>query len=235
MAVRPNAPTTPRITSINANAMFVTFEDGPDNGSSIDSRIIAYSQTSTTPANNTSYPTVLSDGSTSITGLIPGRKYYFWARTHNAIGYSNWSGRGYATTLNVPDAPTTPLLSSITSTTVDISWSANGTGGSPITGYQVGYGLAPAGPSTIVNVSGSSPKVITGLQPGYFYYFWVRAKNAIGYSPWSSYISHRTVSGAYVKVDGVWRFAVPYVKVSGVWKVAEPWVRYVGEWKRTTN
>jgi hypothetical protein len=226
---RPNAPTTPKLSNIGSTTITASFTDGPNNGAAIDSRQLGYSATTTVDGGSI----IASDGSTTVSGLVSGRKYYFWARTHNAKGYSNWSGRGYATTLKVPDAPTTPLLASITSTTVDISWSGNGNGGSAITAYQIGYGTSSTTPSTIITAT--SPRVVTGLQPGVFYYFWVRAKNAVGYSPWSGYVSHRTIAGAYVKVGTTWKLAVPYVKVAGVWKIAEPWVRYVGEWKRTTN
>lgn len=38
---------------------------------------------------------------------------------------------------------------------------------------------------------------------------------------------------AYIRVDGVWRQAVPYVKSGGIWKRAVPYVRVGGVWKST--
>jgi hypothetical protein len=36
---------------------------------------------------------------------------------------------------------------------------------------------------------------------------------------------------ARIKVNGIWRQAIPYVKDNGEWKQAEPWGRKAGEWK----
>lgn len=37
----------------------------------------------------------------------------------------------------------------------------------------------------------------------------------------------------YVRVNGVWKKAVPYVKMNGIWKEAAPYVRVGGVWKAT--
>jgi hypothetical protein len=224
----PGPPTTPSISSITANSVYATFSDGSNGGDTIDDRQIGYSLT-TQVADGT---IISSDRSTTITGLLSGRRYYFWARTHNSKGWSNWSGRSTAVTLKVPDAPSRPLLSSVTATSVDLSFTANGNGGSTITAYQIGYGTSSSTPSSIV--SARSPQYVTGLQPGTVYYFWVRARNSVGWSAWSPSASTRTVAGAYVKVGKVWKLAVPYVNVGGTWRPAEAWVRNVGVWKRTT-
>lgn len=230
-ASRPDPPSKPAISNITASSVHVKFSDGDNNGASITSRQIAYSQSSGTPAYDTSYPVVSSDRSTTISGLDSGETYYFWARTGNSEGYSSWSSRASAKTLAVPEAPSKPLLSSVTATSVDVSFSANGNGGSTITAYQIGYGTNSSTPTT--TVSASSPQVISGLSPGTVYYIRVRARNSVGWSSWSSAASIRTIAGAYIKVGATWKLAVPYVRVGGVWKVAEPWVRSVGVWKRT--
>ena len=224
----PGAPTTPVISGVTANSAYVTFSDGSTGGHPIDGRQIGYSLT-TQVADGT---VVASDRSTTITGLQPGRRYYFWARTHNVKGWGAWSGRGTAVTLKVPDAPTRPLLSSVTATSVDIAFAPNGNGGSTINAYQIGYGTNSSSPTT--TVSASSPQVVTGLVPGTTYYFWARARNSVGWGPWSPSASTRTVAGAYIKVGSTWKLAVPYVNVGGVWKPAEAWVRNVGVWERTT-
>lgn len=224
----PNAPTTPAIDSITSTSMRVDFYDGANNGSAINSRQIGYSATTTVDGGNI----VSTDGNPkTITGLVPGRRYYFWGRTHNSVGYSAWSGRATAVTLSVPAAPSKPLLSSITATTVDVSWTGNSNGGSPITSYQVGWGTSSAGPTS--TATASSPRVVSGLKPGVFYYFWVRAKNAVGYSPWSPYTSHRTVAGAYIKAGTLWLRAIPYIKAGDLWLQAEAWGKSVGTWKKT--
>lgn len=223
----PAVPSAPVLSAITSTSMNVTFTDGSNNGAAIDSRVIGYSTSIAAGAQFTTS----SDGSTVIGGLAPGTRWYFWARTHNAKGYSPWSGPSSAVTLKVPDAPSQPQLSSVTATTVDVSFSANGNGGSVITGYQIGWGTSSTAPTN--TIAASSPQVITGLTPGTVYYFWARAQNAVGFSAWSPSEHTNTVAGLYINVGGTWKQAMVYVNVGGTWKVAEPWARSVGVWNRT--
>jgi hypothetical protein len=223
----PAKPTTPVISNITATTVYATFTDGDNGGDAIDARQIGYGTSSTTVQS-----TVSSDRSTTVSGLTPGTTYYFWARTHNSEGWSAWSGRATAKTLKTPDAPSAPLLSSVRMRSVDVAFSAPANNGSSISAYQIGYGTGPSTPTS--TVAATSPQVVTGLNPGTVYYFWVRAQNSVGWGAWSAPRSVRTIAGAYIKVGAETKLAVPYVKVGGVWKIAEPWVRYVGVWKRTT-
>jgi hypothetical protein len=154
------------------------------------------------------------------------------------LGNTGTSGLGGPTTFNqfifrptVPAATSTPVLSNIAPTSMDVSWTPNSDGGSAITGYEVGYDTTPTAPVTIS--AGTSPQAISGLDPGVLYYFWVRAQNAVGWGPWSAPGNAMTIAGARVKVGGVYVFGVPYVKVSGVWTLAQPWVRSGGVWGKT--
>lgn len=225
----PSKPSTPNISNITANSVHVTFSDGANGGDPINARQIGYGTSSTSVQN-----TVSSDRSKTISGLSSGTTYYFWARTRNSEGWSSWSGRASAKTLRGPGAPSAPLLSSVRATSVDVAFSApSDNGGSTITGYQIGYSATKwVVDGTII--SATSPQVVTGLDPGTVYYFWVRARNAVGWGAWSAARTTRTVAGAYVKVGAVTKLAIPYVRVGGVWKVAEPWIKHVGVWKRTT-
>lgn len=224
----PAKPSTPSISNITATSVYATFSDGSNGGDAIDSRQIGYGTSSTSPQKYVS-----SDRSTTITGLTQGTTYYFWARTHNSLGWSSWSGRATAKTLKPPDPPTVPLLAAVRMNSVDVAFTANGTGGSTITGYEIGYSTSSTGSPT-TTVSAKSPQTVTGLTPGTLYYFRTRAKNSVGWSAWSGPSSIRTIAGAYVKVGSVWKLAVPYVNVGGIWKIAEPWGKSVGVWKRTT-
>jgi hypothetical protein len=76
---------------------------------------------------------------------------------------------------------------------------------------------------------------LSNLDPGKTYYFWARARNSVGWGPWTSTASRLIlIAGSRVLVAGQWKRAVPYVRVGGVWKVAEPWIKDAGVWKRTS-
>jgi hypothetical protein len=233
VATNPSPPTNIGCYNILAESVEVIFQDGAANGSPINSRQIAYSFYPSTPAQNgTTYPIVASDGSTTIHGLIPATTYYFWARTHNAVGYSAWSVRAQAYIPTAPDAPSTPWVYDVQPTQLTVGWSPNGDGGSPIVEYQLGWGTDPDTPQNVWTEN--SPAIISALAPGTVYYFAVRARNAIGWGPYSGNVSTRTVAGVRVNDNGTWRLALPYVKDGGTWRLAQPWVKESGVWRRTT-
>lgn len=222
-----SAPSTPVLSSVTSSSMIATFTDGTG-GAAIDSRQLAYGT-----SNNVADATIISsDGSDTISGLASGTTYYVWARTHNAAGYSPWSGRANATTLGVPEAPSQPVLSNVTQTSATVTWSPNGSGGTPITSYELRYGTDPSGSGATI-VTATSPYNVTDLSPGQTYYFWVRAINAVGTSAWSIVANSTSIAGVRIKYAGVWKHAIPYVRDAGVWKLARPWMRYLGTWKET--
>lgn len=229
MARAPDPPLVCIISSITSTSVFAKFTDGPSNGgAAIDSRRIAYG---TSPSRSQLY--ISSDGSTLITGLLPGTRYYFWAQTHNAVGYSGTGPSTSALTLDVPARPKNPVITTISQVSVLAKVTANETGGAPITQRQISYGLFGVGPYTTVEVPESGKVTIDGLQPKTNYGFRARVKNSVGWSIWTVYVKRETLAGAYVKVGNTYRLSVPYVKVAGVWKVARPWARLVGVWKET--
>lgn len=121
----------------------------------------------------------------------------------------------------VPGTPSAPTLSKIGIDSITASWSAPNDGGSPILGYELGYGTNPTTATTGVNAT--SPYVAKNLAMNTVYYFWVRARNAVGWGGWSHSSSAKTYLGVYVNVGGVWKPAIPYVRVGGVWKQAQPY------------
>lgn len=130
-----------------------------------------------------------------------------------------------------PPAPTPLGISGVTQKSMTYKFQSNGTGGGTILEWQIGWGLALNTPQKYTKSGGTT--TFTGLDPAKTYFFWSRGRNAAGWGPWSVRSSARTNAGAFVRVGGVWKEAVPYVRVGGKWKLAEPWVRASGKWKRT--
>lgn len=222
----PYPPSVPALYNPTDTTIFVWFADGYDGGSPINGREVSFNTNPSGP-----WITFPVPGPLTVIGLSPDVDYWFWARTHNALGWSDWSGRSAVMrTLRVPDPPTTPALYNPTMTSI-YAWFGHGAydGGTPIISKQIGYGTNPSGATTIINVGG--PTTVENLAPGTEHYFWARTRNAIGWSDWSGRSSMSTIAGARIKVGSTWKTAVPYVKVGGIWKPAEPWVRSVGVWK----
>jgi hypothetical protein len=217
-----------RFTNIGSVSVTASFDDGASNGAAIDQRQLRYSTTN----NNSTGTVISSDGSTNVTGLTPGTTYYFWSRVHNSKGWGPWSGVRSFTTLKVPDATNAPVLTNPTQTTVDVSFTVNGDGGNAIVQRQVVWNTTNSNASPAGAATYSGAMTITGLNPGTTYYFWSRARNAIGWGPYSPVTVLATKAGAFVLDGSTWKEAVPYVRDGGVWKLAQPWVRYAGEWKQ---
>lgn len=95
----------------------------------------------------------------------------------------------------VPPAPTTPVLSQITGSSIFANSDSNGNGGSSLTRVQFGYGTSTAGPSLYKDGNLSNGTVtLTGLAQGTTYYVWCRVQNALGWSAWSGRSSAKTLA-----------------------------------------
>jgi hypothetical protein len=117
----------------------------------------------------------------SITGLQSATAYTYSIVSSNNYGSSIASSSSSSiTATTVPQAPSVSSVSSA-STQATISFSANATGGSSITGYTV-----TSSPGNITQTGSSSPITVTGLTNGTAYTFTVTATNANGVSAASS-------------------------------------------------
>lgn len=230
-ASSPDTPGRPVLSNITASSMRVVWTPGSNNGAAIDLYQVGRNTSNTTTSGLSIYNV---DPDHTFTGLASGRVYYWWARTHNSRGYSPWSAVASARTLDNPDAPDQVIASDPTQTTITVSFTTNGNGGSPVTARQIAYNTVNTTTSGATLVTYNGVMNLTGLKPATRYYIWGRARNAAGWGPYSPVTTENTIAGAWRNVNGAWKQAIPYVRVGGVWKLARPWSRDAGVWKETT-
>lgn len=226
-ATVPPKPGPFEIISVSNTSVYGDADGNGNGGATVDRWQVGYGTSSSSPQ---SYKDTSGNGTATITGLTPGRRYYFWFRGHNAKGWSAWSNRTYADTHDVPEKAINLTLTEPTQTTFQSRFSSGGDGGSKILENQTGYGTDPNTPQSFVN---TYQPLLTNLEPYTTYYVWGRQRNEYGWGPWSDRASIKTLAGAWVKVGNAWKPAIPYVKHDGVWKVAQPWARIGGLWKET--
>lgn len=235
---RGTVPPTPDpvvISLVTNTTLRTTFTDNGNGGVAIDLWQIARNTSNT--VTGAQIISVGSDRLQDWTGLVSGTTQYFWARVHNAKGYSGWSSVRSVTMLRRPFPPSQPNLTSIEQTSLNVQATDGATGGSPITSREYRYGPDPSplvGTGTTVVYDGNAPAI--NLPPGRHLYFWARTINAYGASDWSPEAEVTLIAGATISDEfGVIRRAVPWVNVAGVWKVARPWGKIAGNWNKSAT
>jgi titin len=91
-------------------------------------------------------------------------------------------GQSFAQTANTPDQPTGVTASAISPTSISLNWSPpQNNGGSPITGYEISYRVAPNTSYTMLGtLNNVTTYTHTGLVTGKTYIYRISANNAIG-------------------------------------------------------
>lgn len=228
----PQPPNLWYVDAISDSAFHVGFGAGYDGGSPILEYQIGYGSSGSGPT-----ATVGADGDDIVGGFYSGQRIYFWARARNALGWSGWSNRGEGVTWQVPPKSDPPTFYDISQKSVGVSFPFTYQGYGPYNEEsEFRYGTDPTG--TVIDGTftfDTYVEYVYNLEPGQTYYFWGRARNPVGWGPWSDAFSVTLIAGSRVLVAGQWKRAVPYVKSGGVWKVAEPWIRDAGVWKKTAQ
>lgn len=147
-----------------------------------------------------------------------------------ASANTGWRSLPKIQTATVPSAPTSLGVDLNEMTSLRYRFSGNSNGGAPILEWQIQW---QEGSGALKYVSSSGTTIFTGLNPAASYNFWARGRNSVGWGPWSAKSTGKTIAGARIKSNGVWRDAIPYVKVNGIWKLAQPYVKQNGVWKKS--
>jgi hypothetical protein len=228
----PQAPTLNSVVGYSQSGYQVIFTYNHDGGSAVVERQLGYGSSTNGP----SYLTPLFDNDEIVGGFSAGQRYYFWVRVRNSLGWSPWSNRKEATTWQVPAAPGPATFWNVTQKSVGVTFPfAVRPTDPPNIEREIAYGRDPTGVVKDGTITADeTTEYFYNLQPGGTYYFWGRARNSVGWGPWSASSKVNLIAGARVLVEGSWKRAVPYVNVGGIWKVAEPWSKDAGVWKKTT-
>lgn len=163
--------------------------------------------------------TLPTDLSYQHTGLINGVEVYYAVSAFNGVGEGNATTQLSAIPVGPPKTPQNPDATPGDGQVL-LAWDPpEGTGGLPITGYKVLYGISQDDLNSVSENHEGSPAIITGLENGVVYLFSVIATNQIGDGE-GSVIVHATPLG----VPGVpTDFRVEYTKdgVLIAWKAPE--------------
>ena len=183
------APTNIHTQSVSSSSITVDW-DGVPGAERYDVR---YRRTGTT-----SWTTLQDTTATqrTISGLSSSTSYQFQVQaetqTMDGIVESSWAPSTPVTrttaapAATVPGRVSTPTASSITTSSVTVTWSAPSSGGSTITDYDVQYREGTSGNFTSVAHSGTSrTRTITGLGDDQLHQVQVRAGNSVGEGAWS--------------------------------------------------
>jgi predicted phage tail protein len=179
-AAAPGAPTG--LTATAGDAKVTLTWTAPGSGGA---PISGYNVYYATSADFTAATVVHGGTGTSlvVNRLVNGTVYYFRVTAVNRVGEGQRSNEVKAVPVGVPGVPT-GLTATAGDAKVTLTWTAPGSGGAPISGYNVYLGTSPSGEAAApVNraslVTATSYKV-TGLVNGTTYYFRVAAVNRVG-------------------------------------------------------
>jgi predicted phage tail protein len=121
------------------------------------------------------------------TGLANGTRYWYRVRAYNAAGSSAYTNVADATTLRLPNAPTSTQAVAVGPLAVNVSWTDNADNETSFrierapdnAGVPGGFG------SAVTLGADATTYQATGLKSSTSYWFRVRAQNSVGNSAWA--------------------------------------------------
>jgi chitodextrinase len=129
------------------------------------------------------------------TGLVANTTYTYRVSAINSAGTGNPSNEATATTLSVPSAPRNLSATVISSSQIDLIWTAPlNNGGTAITGYKILRDSSCTGTFVIISTNSSTKYSDTGLGANTCYRYNIQAINAIGASSMINNVTATTPS-----------------------------------------
>lgn len=159
----PQAPVSATVSSISTSSLVLSW--GANSNNSL--TVYEISEPDVVP----SFTTVTSTGtSTTITGLTPNTSYTFNVKARNySIPSSLTSAATASATGTLSILPTSPVVSSVNTSTLSLTWGANNNPTSTV------YQISATGFTSVTTTATSSN--ITGLTPNTSYTFTVKTQN----------------------------------------------------------
>ena len=187
----PGAPINALVSGGNTQMFTNWTAPSDDGGSAVTGYVLQYRRSTT--SSYTTYGTVGNVLEYTISGLTNGLTYYFRVAAVNSAGTGSYSTESASVVVGqVPAAVGTPTLSagyatSLTDTTLTLSWTAPNSYGSRLTDYLIQYGTSSSGPWTVYaeTTSTTTTATITGLNATTTYYYRVAAVSTVGTGPYS--------------------------------------------------
>lgn len=213
---KPAAPSNLMATVVSGTEIRLTWTDNADNetGFRVERKVAggSYSEVLQPAANATS---------ANITGLTAGTAYTFRVRARNSAGFSTYSNEASATTTGgKPAAPTKLAVSSISGSSVGLTWQDNSSNESDFVVERSSQSGAYAIVATLP--ANTSSATLSGLAADTPYSFRVRARNGSGGSNYSNEVSATTdgAGGACVANGTTLCLAGGRFKVRVQWRTA---------------
>ncbi|MDR2595808.1 MAG: fibronectin type III domain-containing protein, partial [Treponema sp.] len=191
-AATPSAPQTAPVVSSGNGQLTVSWQ--AVEGASV---YEVWAGTDTNPTLATKRGGDISGLSSIISGLTNGTTYYIWIKAKNSVGASGFSPMASETPSvfsAAPQAPSAPSVS-IGNGQITVSWAAV----AGATDYEIWTGTSNNSASATKNgadISAALSVTIESLANGTTYYVWIKAKNAVGTSAFSSVASGKPIANA---------------------------------------
>jgi titin len=191
-----DAPTSLQVSEVRANSFALAWTAPAYSGG----RDITNFSVEVSTDNGVTWRNAKADVSTSlsltISGAAPATRYLIRIAAVNAVGASSYLTGEVTTLPTVPTAPTSLAVSSITATSLTLSWQIpTSNGGVPITNYQIEFSSDGGTSWTVIDRVPSNDLAfnVSSLRPNQDYQFRVSAVNGGGTGPTSNIASATTL------------------------------------------